>query len=351
MSRWISRLGMAAVLSAVWTGASLAVDAVYRKNAATAASGAITSISQTEVVIERGGNKETIPANEIIRVRWEGEPARLNIARGYEDSGKLDLALETYRSLLSDATNANIRTDLEFLIARTQARAALADPQKVDEAIKALEGFKTAHADSFRYYEALSYLGRLYMAKPDVANARLIFTQLGQAPWPDYRMAAQIFDARLKLQAGDVHGALSAFEQVAAATPAQAGPAELSRKYEALLGKATCLTRKEQYAEAAQVLDEVVKQVPADETRIQAEAYVRQGDALQAQGKIKEAVLAYLHVDVLFPGETELHAEALYHLARLSASIDHPERGAEARARLEQDYANSPWAKKLAGGG
>jgi hypothetical protein len=189
------------------------------------------------------------------------------------------------------------------------------------------------------------------MQKPDPASAKAVFAELGQAPWNDMKMLAQIYEGRLLLQDNNVDGALAAFNAVASGTAADASPAELARKREAMLGQASCLVKKQQFAQAAQVLDEVIQQTPPDDTRLQAEAFLRQGDALQAQGKAKEAVLAYLHVDVLFAAEKELHAEALYHLARLWGTVDHPERAAEARAKLESSYAGSPWTKKLAGGG
>ena len=78
-------------------------------------------------------------------------------------------------------------------------------------------------------------------------------------------------------------------------------------------------------------------------------AYVRQGDCLQAQNKTKEAILAYLHVPVLFSKEKALHAESLFRLSQLWGSVQKPERAADARAELERLYPDSEWAKKLAG--
>ena len=78
-----------------------------------------------------------------------------------------------------------------------------------------------------------------------------------------------------------------------------------------------------------------------------AEAYLRQGDCYQEQQKIRDAVIAYLHVDVLFPTEKELHAEALYRLARLWAPAGRPDRAREASAKLNEIYPDSEWTRKL----
>ena len=347
----VSLIGI--VLVGVSAHRSLAVDTVTRKSTKTPASGEITSTSRTELTVKRLTKEEKVPANDVVGVKWDGEPARLGIVRSSEEVGNLQEALDGYQEALKDpkSSRKELKADIEYLIARTTAKMALADPTNLDDAIKKLDAFRTSHADSFRYYESLDYLGRLYMAKKDLDNAGTTFTQLGQAPWNDYKMAAQNYGAKLKLLENDVDGALSAFEAVVASAPAKPGAAELSQKYVAMLGKATCLTTQKKHGEAVKVLDEVIKQASATDTRLQAEAYVRQGDCLQAQSKIKEAVLAYLHVDVLFAAEKALHAEALYHLARLSSTIDQPVRGDEARARLTDDYPNSPWAKKLKAGG
>ncbi len=341
------------ILAGVSADRSLAVDVVTRRSTKTPASGEITDVSKTELTVKRGSKEEKIPANDVLRVKWGGEPAKLNITRTQEEGGRFRLALDGYKDALADASKPQLKADIEYLIARTTAKMALADPTKLDDAIKKLDAYRNAHSDSFRQYELLNYLGQLYMAKKDVENARTAFTQLGQAPWNDTKMAAQNYNARLMLLEDNVDGALKAFDAVIGGTAAGAGAAELSQKYEAMLGKATCLTTQKKYGEAVKVLDEVIKQASAQNTRLQAEAYVRQGDCLQAQGKIKEAVLAYLHVDVLFAAEKSLHAEALYHLAKLSMlpAVDHPERSAEARAKLENEYPNSEWTKKLKAAG
>ena len=56
---------------------------------------------------------------------------------------------------------------------------------------------------------------------------------------PDYQMAANVKIARVKLARGDVAGARAAFDAVVGT--ATSSPAEESRRFEAMLGQASCL--------------------------------------------------------------------------------------------------------------
>lgn len=329
-----------------------AVDVVSRKGDESPAQGTVTAVDQLGVTVKpRIGSETTVPANEIESVRWDGEPAKLNLARVDEAGGRLEKALAAYQEIAADnsLSNSNLKLAVQFLIARTTAKMALADPSKLDEAARLLEEFGTAGIDFYRYYESRDYLGRIYMAQEEYQKAQAAFESLAQAPWSDYKMAAESAKARLLLQQGKTGEALAAFDAVIAADAK--GPGELSRRYEAMLGRATCLIRQQRHEDALKTLDQVVTQASPNDAALQAEAYVRQGDCLQALGRTKEAVLAYLHVDVLFAQEKSLHAEALYHLARLWGTVGQPERGADARAALESGYPNSDWLKKLANAG
>ncbi|NOX55211.1 MAG: tetratricopeptide repeat protein [Planctomycetes bacterium] len=338
-------LGVACVLAA---SPATALDIVSRKSSEKNVQGTITQITRDGITVTpRLGKPITIPANDIQSVRWDGEPAKLNLARGDEKSGRVEKALQTYQEILKQIGpgKTNLKRDVEFLIARATARLARTDSSKRDLAIQALEAFLKKASDSFRYYEAVQLLGELYLAKKDFRQAKSAFEQLGRAPWRDFQMAAQSALAQILLAQGKVSEALKTFDAVLQAQAKT--PLEKQRRWEAMLGKANCLVQQKQYEPALKLLQDVVREAPAENSRILAEAYVRQGDCLQAMGKPKEAVLAYLHVPVLFPQESQRHAEALYHLSRLWNAVERPERAADARAELESKYPDSPWTKRL----
>jgi tetratricopeptide (TPR) repeat protein len=342
-------LGWLPIVLLVFPRPAAAEDSVERRGQATAMRGDVTAMSRTEIVVTGRTSKREyrIPAIEVERVRWDGEKPQVNQFRNDERNGHFEKAIEGYSAALKEApvSATNMRADLEFLIARTTAARALAESDGYDEAIERLEKFRAAHANNFRYFEVLRLLARLYMAKPDVEQAGAALKQLSEAPWTDLKMDAQLMQARVALARDDVAAALPPLEEVIAQSAKT--PAELSRRYEALLTKAACLQKQGKLPEATEVLSSVIDEAAEEDTRTLAETCVRLGDCLQAAGRTKEAILAYLRVDILFPKEKAAHAEALFHLSRLLAKDGKPDKAADAAARLQERYPKSPWTAKL----
>ena len=336
-------LPCATLCTADWTRAE---DTVSRRGGA-AIHGDITSISRTEVVVTGRTNKKAypIPANQIDRIRWESEPAQVSQHRIEERNGQFDKAIEGYEAALKQAANENLRTDLEFDIARAKAAKALKDEDQYDDATARLEKFRTAHPTNFRYYEALRLLAQLYMSKGDVEKGNAALRAMDEAPWTDFKMETDILKAKVALAHDDLGGALKALEGVIAVTPAT--PAEHSRRYEALVTKASCLQKQSKYQQATDVLSGILEEASDEDTKTLADACIRLGDCYQASGRSKEAILAYLRVDILFPREKKQHAEALYYLSRLFAQDGKPDKAADAAARLQERYPKSTWTARL----
>jgi len=327
-------------------------DTIELTNGQKPLSGEVTGVSRTEVTIEVGlGRKEkTVPANEVANIRWNDEPTKLKVRRSDEQQGRLKAALEGYEEMHKQtrSTSRFLKADLEFLIARTLAKMALVDSTQLEDAIAKLEAFRKNHSRHYRYYDALEHLGQVYVLAKDSKAGQDVFAEMVQAPWPEYQIGARVALARMQLLEGDVETALAAFDAVIE-QPAKT-PAEKVRRLEALLGKAGCLQQMKKHAEAADLLAEVTRDAAAENTALQAEAYLRKGDNLRLSGKTKAALLAYLHVDLLFSGESDMHAEALLRLTQLWTAVERPARAADAASRLRQQYPGSQWSKQLASG-
>jgi tetratricopeptide (TPR) repeat protein len=337
-----------ALVFAVASGApARAAETVNRKRDKPI-SGEVTAVSRTEVTIKTSkGETIKVPANEILGIAWTGDPPDAGVARSDENAGRYQKAIEGYQKslLASKATNALAKADLEFGIARALARLALGEPSKIDDAISKLEDFRKNKSDHYRFYEAVNYLGQLYSAKDEKIKARLAFDTLGKAPWKEYQMAAKIASGRLLLKEDKLDEAAAEYETVVAMMPE--GPVEESQRQEAVLGKARILSAQKKYDDSLKLLDEVIDKAPPDDSKVNAEAFLRKGDCLREMGDDKDALLAYLLVDIMFASEKLSHAEALFRLAALWDKVGRKDRADDARERLKSDYDYTEWAKQV----
>ncbi len=346
------QLAFLLLIGSIGSRSAVAVDTVTRGSTEKRAACEITEVTRTEVTVTpKVGSPTVVPANDVLRIEWDSEPAALKLARSKLAGGQYELAIQDFNQAQTEvaANKEQLRAEIAYGIAHATGKLALADPEKLGTAVELLTAFIDTHADHYRYFNALMLLGDVQLVQEDVAGAEATFTRISTAPWADYQMAANVALGRAALARDDVAGARAAFEKVSAATAT--GAAEKSRRFEAMLGLASVLHREEQYAQAAEILNEVILKSASTDTRLQAEAYVRQGDCFAAMGdRGKDAVMAYLHLDVIpsLAVETDLHAEALYHLAKLWPQLGQPARADTAAGKLQSLYPQSLWAKKVA---
>ncbi len=311
--------------------------------------GSITDVTRDGVKVKPPtGADVVVPANDIMDIRWDDEPLALNGARVAAKNGNTESALGELKKSAADpkATGA-IKAEIEYLTASLTARAGLdqSDTAQLEDAATKLDAFTKANGSNARYFDALYLLGQVQLARQDFDGAASAFQQLSQAPWSDYKMAAQNASAKLALKKGDLASALASFE--AFLGQSAKSPGEVSRRNEALLGKATVTLRQGNAQQALDTINEAIQAADPEDSAVQAEAFVRKGDSLRLLGKTKEAILAYLHVPVLFEREAALNAEALFHLSSLWSVAGQPERGLAASQELRENYPNTEWAQKL----
>ena len=345
------RLFVAACITAAFiAGRFASADEVTRRSTKKSVKGKIEKITAAQIVIKaRTGGNVTIPVDDVVRVRFDGEPASLNLARTSELNGALDRALDGFtKAKEANKDDKKLATELDFLIARTYSRMASASAEKSDKAVELLTAFTKTHTNNIRFYEATSLLSSIYLQKGDIAKARETVAPLNSAPVKSLKMTAQIIEGRALLAEQNPAEAAKAFQ--AAAAMAGNEPSEKAKGLEGLLGSAICQQRQQQFDQAIATLDQVLEKTSIADTAVQAEAYLRRGDVYRSQDKNKEAIFEYLHVDLLFSAHKNLHAEALFNLAQLWSLNGHADRAAEAKAALTSQYGASAWAKKIAGG-
>jgi tetratricopeptide (TPR) repeat protein len=157
-------------------------------------------------------------------------------------------------------------------------------------------------------------------------------------------MRAGVAAGRALLAQGKINEAQSAFDRVVA-TEAEGDLAQ-SQRLAARLGKASAQVASKRPDEAIKMVDDILKTADAEDVNLMARAYNVLGTAHRQAGRTKEALLAFLHVDLLYPSQPDTHAEALFNLSELWEEMHKSERANAARKTLEETYKDSPWANK-----
>ena len=308
--------------------------------------GKIQQESTTEVVIAGTAGTQTIEVSRITEIRYDGHPATMTQARIFEGSGNWRGAADQYVEAQADLNDKPLVLQAaQFGEARSLARLALNESAETDKAIGRLDAFRKAHPQSRHHYPLHELLGRLYFAKNDYTQAAEAFDELAKAPWPDAQLRAALYQGRMLKAQKKLDEALARLDKIAAA---QAESAELQLiQAEALLEKAGCFRAQNRRDQEIEALQQALARTPSNANPLQAEAYIALGDALQAAQKPKDALMAYLHVDLMFPQDKELHARALYNLTLLWTQLGHGDRAAKTRSTLKSEYPDSSWNKKL----
>jgi tetratricopeptide (TPR) repeat protein len=288
--------------------------------------------------------------NDIELIEWDGGGGELNAGYNDERKGRLDQAAQRFQKAKSDAKSPSsfLKGEYEYILARVAAKQALTDSDKRDPAIQKLMAAQKAFPDHVRFYESVMMLARLQLAAKDFEGARKTVDILKKASSSELNFRALIAEATVLASEGKTDESIAAF--ATAAESAGNSPTEITLKNEALIGQARGLITRTKYDEALKILESITeRQGPVEDTAAEAEAFVLQGQALRALGRNKEAILAYLYVDVNFPREADFHAEALYHLVSLWKLDRQHDRSTESAGKLVQLYPKSEWRKKLAG--
>ena len=331
----------------IWFAASAIAedDQVYRRQGAPI-TGEIGKTTPTQVTIESRGQSQLVNLNEIRLITFGNEPQELRQGRAGAIGGKYEAALTDLKRVNAAGIEREIvKSDLQFYLALCEARLALTAGGDKDKAVELMLGFVRAAPTSFHFFEAAEVLGDLSVAQGDYDGAVRYFGVIAsKAPWPEFQMKGSLSEARALVAQSKFAEAQEKFERVIG-QPSDAPEAKRQRLL-AEVGKARCLAETSSPDEGLKLIEKIIGENEPTDTELFGRAYNAQGDCFQKAGKQKDALMAYLHVDVLFYSDPEIHAESLYHLSKLWAAIRKPDRAATARNLLDQRYAGSVWAKQ-----
>jgi tetratricopeptide (TPR) repeat protein len=94
------------------------------------------------------------------------------------------------------------------------------------------------------------------------------------------------------------------------------------------------------------LLEELILDNDPRDEELFGRAYNALGRCYMKLDKTTDALLAFLHTDVVFTSEPDVHAEALYHLGQLWSQVNQSERSLRARSLLNDRYSGTRWARR-----
>jgi tetratricopeptide (TPR) repeat protein len=337
-------LALTAVLCLSTTPA-WAIDSI--KTSKALVSGNLQEIGKYVVKIKRTGDREEeIQVNEIEYIRYDGEPAQLNLIRGAVNGGRYKDALEGLDKLKDENLKVDIKQEIEFFRAVSSSRLALAGEGSVNDAGKLMNTFVSGNPTSWHYLEACEVLGDLLVAINNFPLAQQRYGELEQAPWVDVKMRGGVLKGRALQGEGKFDEAAAAFDKALALAEGSSGELIDAQKQAATIGKAVSLAQTGKSAEATKLLEDVIAKADPEQSELHALAYNALGGCYRKAGNSKAALLAYLHVDVLYNNYANAHAEALSNLSQLWKEVGNADRALESEQVLTERYPSSKWAKK-----
>jgi tetratricopeptide (TPR) repeat protein len=316
--------------------------------------GEVVKISPLGVVVKQGAAVEKqVPVNQIDTIIYDTttEPSSLNAARMVARRGRyqdaLDVLNDPQKIDPAKIDRPEVKQDVAFFKALCTAKLALAGTGKISDAGSAMFNFVNNEAGSYHYLEAREVLGDLLVAAGKYTDAVESYSYLAKAPWPDYKMRANVAIGRAQLAENKLADAEKSFDTVLAIQAE--GPLADFQRMAATLGKARCLAAKGQTDQAAKMVKDVIANADAEYGELHSRAYNTLGTIERKAGHTKAAILAFLHVEILYFTYPEQRAEALANLEQLWNEVHKPERARKARQELDTYFKNSRWAQQKGG--
>ncbi|AMV37154.1 tetratricopeptide repeat protein [Planctomyces sp. SH-PL62] len=315
----------------------------FKQGQGGAVRGQVQSETPEQVVVSLGTATINVPTDQIDSIEYQGQPASLQLGETNASAGRAAEALAQFKKAAAEAAGKPLIVEAAlYREAATLADLALTEPDQVKEAMGKLSAFIQTHGKGRHIVPAREILAKLQLHAQDLKGAEANLAELAKIP-PGAEKAA-VLKARLLLKGGDLQAAGADLDRLIAASP-EGSP----RQVELRLVKAETLIAASKYDEAESLVRQVIAAADADDAAIQSKAYNTLGDCLSAAARPKDALLAYLHVDLLYGKDKEEHPRSLRRIEQIFRKMGQLPRADEYAQRLKQDYPNSLWTKQPQG--
>jgi hypothetical protein len=319
-----------------------------RGEAVTVADAVVRKESAAGIEFLAGKDAKTVPSPDILRVEYGGLPG-LTVGdviaiRQLEEADDLAKTQAKYADLLKKAGPASPKTKryLAFREAITGAKQAdqRTKPEEfradAERSIKQLTEFAQQNDKSWEVWPAYRTAARMQMELGDFVAAADTLGKLAAAPdlGPDLRADVRLDEVVAKLRSGgDVADDLTRIEGTERIPPAGRLRDRLNvLKVAANFPKPSGRTAPAKPVEAVAAMEKAIADAATPAAR--ATGYGLLGDLYSAHGLTRDAMWAYLWVDVVYPQDELGRVVALHRLAAVFETLGDGDRAELFREKL-----------------
>lgn len=302
-----------------------------------AVNGTILGINAEKITVDVKGEAQEIAANVVASTIFEKEPPQLATARNAIEGSRMSEALEALAKIDPKAlTRPEMKADFEFFDAVAKASLVQSGIGDSAAATKALTDFIKNHRSSYHYFNVCELYGDLMVQQGKFDLAKKSYETLAKAPWPEYSVKATVSLGMAEVAEKKIDEARKNFESVINKEDDSEGTERL--KNIARIGMALCLVGEKKFDEAVKELEGIARESANEDSLFQSTVYNALGSAFEQADKPREAILAYMHTDILFSAARSEHIKALQALSRLWKKVKRNDRGEDVDKRLKELY-------------
>jgi tetratricopeptide (TPR) repeat protein len=310
-------------------------------------SGTINAFTRdgVEFIYDVKGEKKTVllDSEQIVWLQFESEPLDLGAARVEIQVGAYEEALNKIDAIEEgDVKTDMIAEEIEWNRVYAAIQLALAGAGDLKNASDMVQKFVEVAPEHYRRYEAFELLGDTAMELGDWDGAAKFYAELDAAKSESMKAVGKVGLGRAALAKGELDQARELFTAVAEADTLDARLEGLGARTTATIGLAETLAQQKDYDAALQTLEALLAATPNSATLQQAVVYNALGGVYAAAGRAEEAIIAYLHVDLLYPAARAERVKALKALAPLWNKVGRQDRARETRLFLRERF-NVDW--------
>ena len=285
---------------------------------------------------------KTFPAESVLWLQFQDAPVELATARVEVEVGAYREALDKLGEIdvaqIDSAAAPMILQEIAWYKAYAATELARAQSGKISDGGRALDSFVKENPNHYRYYEAAGLLADVLATinKPELARAK--YEVLQGSDSKTYQARGKLGLAQLALTSNQLDDARALFQELADDQTLDEKLEGFDARVVAKIGLARVLSAQGEFEQARDALNVALQATPNSATRQQATIYNALGETCAAAERYEEAILAYLHVDLLYPTARVERVEALQALTKLWRQVGRDDRAQETAERLRTRF-------------